>query len=70
MCSSDLPFSWLVRHAVSDWRFAAAGTGARIDWTYTFTLTTPLAWPFARIAVWLFGRAMDGNIAGIKRILG
>jgi hypothetical protein len=64
------PFSWLVRHAVSDWRFAAAGTGARIDWTYTFTLTTPLAWPFARIAVWLFGRAMDGNIAGIKRILG
>lgn len=63
------PFSWLVRHAVSDWRFAAAGSGSTIDWSYTFTLTTPLAWPLAKILVWLFGRAMDGNLAGIRRVL-
>src|SRR5688572_9277638 len=39
------PFSLLVRSGESDWRFAAAGAGTRVEWTYTFGLTSPLAYP-------------------------
>lgn len=64
------PFSWLVRWGIADWTFSAIDGGTRIQWSYTFTLTTPLAWPIARLAVFFFGRAMAGNLAGIRRLLG
>lgn len=41
------PLSWLVRTGAADWTFAPAGDGARVVWTYTFELTSPLAAPVA-----------------------
>ncbi|HMB56514.1 MAG TPA: SRPBCC family protein [Arenimonas sp.] len=39
------PFSWLVKLGEADWRIANTETGAGITWNYTFTLSSPLAWP-------------------------
>lgn len=37
------PFSWLVRYAEDDWRFAPARSGTALERTFTFELTSPLA---------------------------
>lgn len=63
------PFSWIVREGEADWRFSADGPGTRLAWTYTFHLTTPLMWPVAWVVLKLFHRAMEGNVAGIRRLL-
>ena len=53
-----LPFSLLVRGAEADWVFTAQGGGTRIDWTYTFRLSTFIAYPLAALVVMLFRRWM------------
>jgi uncharacterized protein YndB with AHSA1/START domain len=53
------PFNLLVREAESTWLFAPAEGGTRVDWTYRFTLTTPLVAPLVLPIVKLFfARAM------------
>jgi hypothetical protein len=61
------PFNLLVRPAEGDWRFHPTGRGTRIDWVYTFDLTTPLAAPLAALVLLLFRRWMQH---GLDRIPG
>lgn len=60
------PFSLLVRGADSDWNFAETPGGSRVDWTYTFELTSPLAAPLAWAAIQLFGRWMRAALGELK----
>ena len=48
------PFSLLVRSGTGNWDFTEANGGTRIVWTYTFGLTSPLAYPLAIPIAWLF----------------
>lgn len=49
------PFAPLAREARADWHFTQAAWGrTRIDWTYVFTATGPLAEPFLWFVVKLF----------------
>jgi hypothetical protein len=52
------PFGWLIAGAVADWTFTGAGDRTRVDWVYTFTLTSPLAAPLALIVMAIFKRWM------------
>jgi hypothetical protein len=56
------PLDWLVRSAQGDWRFSGDDARTRIDWTYTFVLTSPLAWPLATVVSWLFARWMQQSL--------
>ena len=60
------PFSLLVRGAEADWAFTARDGGARIDWTYTFTLTSFIAYPLAALVVMLFRRWMVNALEHLK----
>lgn len=44
---AKFPFSLLVRSGTGDWGFTEEQGGTRIVWTYTFGLTSPLAYPLA-----------------------
>lgn len=59
------PFNLLVTTAEGDWRFTPRGAGTRIEWTYTFTLSTPLVYPFAALLMTVFRRWMQ---RGLDRI--
>lgn len=61
-----LPFSLLVRTARADWTFAAENGGTRIDWVYSFELTTPFVAPLAVLTLKLFQRWMDAALRGIE----
>jgi uncharacterized protein YndB with AHSA1/START domain len=62
------PFNLLVRTAESAFQFSAAGGGTRIDWVYTFELTSPLALPLAWPVIRLFRRWMVAALAELKAI--
>lgn len=51
---AKFPFSLLVRSGTGDWAFTEEEGGTRIVWTYTFGLTSPLAYPLAVPIAWLF----------------
>jgi len=51
---AKFPFSLLVRSGTGDWGFTEEEGGTRIVWTYTFGLTSPLAYPLAIPIAWLF----------------
>lgn len=57
------PFGWLIAGAVADWTFSPDGDGTRVDWGYTFTLTSPLAAPLALIVMAIFRRWMAKALA-------
>jgi hypothetical protein len=57
------PFSLLVARGEGDWLFSACARGTRIEWTYTFDLTSPLAAPFAMPVLALFRRWMQRGLA-------
>ena len=44
------PNSWLVRSGEGCWDFSEVSGGTRIDWSYVFELTSPLAYPLALVA--------------------
>lgn len=60
------PLSWLVRGAESRWVFRPSATGTALQWTYDFTLASPLAFPFALVVVQLFKRWMTQALERIK----
>lgn len=65
------PFAWLVRQGDSQWRFAPEGAGCRIDWQYTFALTSPAVLPLALPLVKVFMRtAMARCLDRIDAALG
>lgn len=59
------PFSLLVRSAEGDWLFTASARGTRVEWTYTFELTSPLARPLALPARALFRRWMAQGLSNL-----
>jgi len=48
------PFSFLVRSGTGCFDFTEADGGTRIEWSYVFELTSPLAYPLAFVIVPLF----------------
>lgn len=63
------PLHLLVSAAEGDWAFSGHGGRTRIDWTYTFTLTSPLAWPLASVVAWLFGRWMQQSLERVPKAM-
>ena len=63
------PFSWMVERGEGDWLFSACARGTRIEWTYTFDLTSPLAAPFARPILAIFRRWMQRGLRAIAAAL-
>ena len=51
---AKFPFSLLVRSGTGNWEFSDVEGGTQIVWSYTFGLTSPLAYPFAWPIVRLF----------------
>ena len=54
-----------MRSAIGDWTFSGDESRTRVDWSYTFTLTSPLAWPLASAVAWLFQRWMQQSLERI-----
>lgn len=53
------PMSWLVRSGTGHWTFSEEAEGTRVQWSYTFELTSVLAWPPTLILSVLFRRFMS-----------
>lgn len=63
------PFSLLVRFARADWRLVPSDGHTLVEWTYAFTLTSPLAWPLAYpLLTQIFARWMSGCLREIGAI--
>jgi len=60
------PFSLLVRSGSGNWDFTETDGGTRIVWTYTFDLTSPLAYPLAIPIVWLFKGWLQQGLDAIR----
>jgi uncharacterized protein YndB with AHSA1/START domain len=56
------PLSLIIRGAEALWAFETIGSGTRFVWTYTFDLTTPLAYPIGRLITLLFGKYMQKGL--------
>lgn len=63
------PFSLLVRNAEGDWRFTAANGGTRIEWDYTFELTSALVLPFAAPLMMVFRSWMRRTLLRARTVL-
>ena len=63
---AKLPFSLLVRSGTGNWDFTEAEGGTRIVWTYTFGLTSPLAYPLAIPIIWLFKGWLQQGLEAIR----
>ncbi|MGH8104700.1 MAG: SRPBCC family protein [Arenimonas sp.] len=48
------PFSWLVKQGESDWQLNKTASGTRVNWTYEFTLTSFLVYPFCFVLLKFF----------------
>ena len=60
------PFSLLVRSGSGNWDFTETDGGTRIVWTYTFDLTSPLAYPLAIPIAWLFKGWLQQGLDAIR----
>jgi hypothetical protein len=63
------PAKFFVRAGEGDWRFSDAAGGTHIDWTYTFELTTPLAYPAAALLRLQFRAWMAQQLRAIAAAL-
>jgi hypothetical protein len=66
------PFAWLVRSGEALWTLTPREGGTHVRWDYSFTLTTPLAWPVVALLLRLWfrraiGEALARVLAGIPR---
>jgi hypothetical protein len=59
----------LVRSGEGDWIFRETAGGTRIEWGYTFELTTPVVYPAALIMVGQFRRWMEQQLRAIDASL-
>lgn len=64
------PLAWLVRSGTGHWTFDEVPEGTRVRWTYTFAMTTPLAWPVVWVLSLLFRqwmlRCLDGLATAVE----
>ncbi len=63
------PGKFLVRVGEGEWTFAARDGRTRIDWSYTFELTTPLVYPAAAFMLGQFRRWMEQQLSAIDAAL-
>lgn len=63
---AKFPFSLLVRSGTGNWDFSEEEGGTRIVWTYTFGLTSPLAYPLAIPIVRLFNGWLQQGLDAIR----
>jgi hypothetical protein len=63
---AKFPFSLLVRSGTGNWDFIEVEGGTRIVWTYTFGLTSPLAYPFAIPIVLLFKSWLQKGLDAVR----
>jgi polyketide cyclase/dehydrase/lipid transport protein len=63
------PGRLLVRDGQGEWTFSAQDGHTRIDWQYTFTLTTPLIYPAAAYMLGDFRRWMEQALSAIDTAL-
>ncbi len=63
---AKFPFSLLVRSGTGNWDFIETEGGTRIVWTYTFGLTSPLAYPIAVPIVLCFKRWLQQGLDAIR----
>lgn len=64
------PFGLLIRGAEADWTFHASPRGTRIDWDYSFELSSPLAAPLALLVLAIFKRWMQRGLGEVQRAVG
>jgi hypothetical protein len=60
-------FGALVTEAHGNWDYIDQGDSSLVNWTFTFVLTSPLAWPLALPLSMAFQKVME---AALKRIEG
>ncbi len=60
------PFSWIVKSGRGNWDFTETSGGTRIVWTYTFGLTSALAYPLAAPIAWLFKGYLQQGLDAIR----
>ncbi len=60
------PFSLLIRSGTGNWDFTETAGGTRIVWTYTFGLTSPLAYPLAMPIAWLFKGFLQQGLDSLR----
>jgi hypothetical protein len=63
------PAKFLVHAGEGDWTFSDQDGGTRIDWTYTFELTTPVVYLAALVMRGQFQRWMDQQLCAIAAAL-
>jgi hypothetical protein len=63
------PAKFLVSAGEAEWIFTERGASTRIDWSYTFDLTTPLVYPLALIMVSQFRGWMVQQLEAIAGAL-
>ncbi|HVP68344.1 MAG TPA: SRPBCC family protein [Anaeromyxobacteraceae bacterium] len=61
-----LPFGLIVGGGEADWSFAESDGGTRVDWLYTFELSSPLAYPLALPFAALFRRWMARGLSRLE----
>jgi hypothetical protein len=64
------PLSLLVHSGEGEWTFSARAQSTRIEWRYTFELTSPLAYPLALIVLPFLRRWMAGSLRRLRDALG
>ena len=63
---AKLPFSLIVRSGTGTWTFTEVEGGTRIVWSYTFGLTSALAYPVAWPIAQLFRGWMQQGLDAIR----
>lgn len=65
------PFSLVVRVGEGDWLFepVQGGRATRLIWTYTFELTSPLAYPAGLVLRVVFARWMQKNLDRLRTMI-
>jgi uncharacterized protein YndB with AHSA1/START domain len=56
------PFPLFISGAEAGWVFETIGSGTRLVWTYTFDLTSPVAYPIARLIAFVFRKYMQKGL--------
>ncbi|NNE19618.1 MAG: SRPBCC family protein [Myxococcales bacterium] len=63
---AKFPFSLLVKSGTGNWEFTEAEGGTRIVWSYTFGLTSPIAYPLAVPIVRLFKGWLQQGLDAVR----
>lgn len=64
-----LPFSLIVRSGEAHWTFTPDEGGTRVDWSYSFELTTVLVYPLGLAVAALFRRWMSAGLGRLRDLL-